>query len=72
MIKLNIQRYRDFTKEENDAREEWKGKNNNYGMNSRYDPLTPLGVEKYFEGLLEVEITNGQFDAIRKAVLDQF
>ncbi len=71
MIKLKIERYRDFTEEENKAREEWKQKNNRYGMNN-YDTLTPVGVEKYLENALDVEITNEQFEAIRKAVIDKF
>lgn len=74
MIKLKIERYRDFTEEENKAREEWKRENNKYGNIglSNYDMLTPKGVEKYFESALDVEITNEQFDAIRKAVLEKF
>jgi hypothetical protein len=71
MIKLKIERYRDFTEEEKKAREEWKRQNN------RYDRVfdggfTPAGVDKYFESALDVEITNEQFEAIRKAVLEQF
>ena len=71
MIKLKIEKYRDFTEEENKAREEWKRRNNNYGINN-YDTLTPAGIEKYLEQILNVEITNEQFDAIRKAVIDKF
>ena len=71
MIKLKIEKYRDFTEEENKAREEWKRKQNNYSM-SNYDTLTPSGVEKYFEKWLEVEITEAQWEAIKKAVLEVF
>jgi len=71
MIKLKIERYRDFTEEENKAREEWKQKNNRYGMNDM-GAFTPTGVEKYFESALDIEITNEQFEAIRKAVLEKF
>lgn len=71
MIKLKIEKYRDFTEEENKAREEWKRKNNNYYPNN-YDALTPSGVEKYFEKTMEVEITEEQWSAIRKAVLEVF
>ena len=71
MIKLKIERYRDFTEEENKAREEWKQKNNRYDR--VFDsPLTPSGIEKYFENAMDVEITNEQFEAIRKAVLENF
>ena len=71
MIKLKIEKYRNFTEEENKAREEWKRKNNNYQVNN-YDTLTSYGIEKYFEKLLEVEITEEQWSAIRKAVLEVF
>ena len=71
MIKLNIIRYRDFTEEENKAREELKQKNNRYGMNERVD-YTQVGTDKYFEGMMEVEITNEQFEAIRKSVIENF
>lgn len=71
MIKLKIEKYRDFTEEENKAREEWRQKNNRYGMND-VGQFTPNGVEKYFENALDVEITDEQFDAIRKAVLEKF
>lgn len=71
MIKLKIEKFRDFTEEENKAREEYKRKNNNYSMNN-YDTFTPYGVEKYFEKWLEVELTELQWEAIRKAVLEVF
>lgn len=71
MIKLKIERYRDFTEEENKERDEWKRKNNNYGMGN-YDTLTHSGVDKYLEDVLDVTITNEQFEAIRKAVLEKF
>ena len=71
MIKLKVEKYRDFTEEENKAREEWKRKNNNYSVNN-YDILTPSGIEKYLDKVLEVEITDEQFDAIKKAVLQSF
>lgn len=72
MIKLRIERYRDFTEEENKAREEWKRKNNNYNIGNRYDLLTPEGVEKYLERVMDVEITEEQFNKIREAVLKEF
>lgn len=72
MIKLQITRYRDFTEEENKAREDWKKETNQYGIMSKYDNLTPVGVEKYFEAVLESEITDEQFEVIRKAVLEKF
>lgn len=70
MIKLKIEKYRDFTEEENKAREEFKRKNNNYYPN--YGTLTPEGIEKYFEKWLEVELTNEQWEAVKKAVLEVF
>ena len=72
MIKLKIERYRDFTEEENKAREEFKRKHNNYGYDGGMATLTNVGVDKYFEGVMDVEITNEQFEAIRKAVLETF
>ncbi len=71
MIKLKIEKYRDFTEEENKAREEYQRKNNNYSM-GKYDTLTPYGIDKYFEKWLEVEITEAQWEAIKKAVLEVF
>lgn len=71
MIKLKIEKYRDFTEEENKAREEWKQKNNRYGMNDT-GSFTPTGRDMYFENAMDVEITNEQFKAIRKAVLEVF
>ena len=71
MIKLKIEKYRDFTEEENKAREEWKQKNNRYGMNEIVS-FTPTGRDMYFENAMDVEITNEQFEAIRKAVLETF
>lgn len=72
MIKLKIERYRDFTEEENKAREEWKQKNNRYGMNDSMASFTPTGKDMYFENAMDVEITNEQFEAIRKVVLEVF
>ncbi len=72
MIKLKIERYRDFTEEENKARGEWKQKNNRYGMNDSMSAFTQTGIDKYFEGMMDVEITKEQFEAIRKAVLEKF
>ena len=74
MIKLKIEKYRDFTEEEKKAREEFKQKNNRYGNDclGNYTSLTPYGVEKYFENALDAEITNEQFEAIRKAILEVF
>jgi hypothetical protein len=71
MIKLKIERYRDFTEEENKAHEEWKQRNNRYGMND-IGGFTQAGIDKYFENAMDVEITNEQFEAIRKAVLENF
>ena len=71
MIKLKIERYRDFTPEEIEAREKWKRENNRYGIND-VGVFTQVGIDKYFEGMMDVEITNEQFEAIRKAVLDTF
>jgi len=72
MIKLKIERYRDFTEEENEAREEWKRKNNRYGMNDSMSGFTKADCDKYFEGMMDAEITNEQFEAIRKAVIEKF
>ena len=71
MIKLKIEKYRDFTEEENKAREEWKRKNNNYYPNN-IDTMTLSGVDKYFEKTMEVAITEEQWNAIRKAVIEVF
>lgn len=71
MIKLKIEKYRNFTEEENKAREEWQRRNNNYGM-SNYNSLTPNGVEQYLINVLDVEITDEQFEALRKAVIEKF
>jgi hypothetical protein len=71
MIKLQITKYREFTEEEKKAREEWEKKNNRYGMND-FSALTPTGRDMYFETSMDVEITNEQFEAIRKAVLENF
>ena len=65
MIKINITRYRDFTEEELKTKEQ-------YQRQGRYDALTPLGLDKFMENTMEVEITNEQFEAIRKAVLEVF
>jgi hypothetical protein len=70
MIKLKIERYRDFTEEENKAREEGK-KRNGYSI-SNYETLRPYEMDKYLENSLDIEITNEQFEAIRKAVLEVF
>ncbi len=71
MIKLKIEKYRDFTEEEKKAREEFKRKSNNYYPNN-YDTLTPAGVEKYYEKWMEVELTDDQWKAIKKEVLKVF
>lgn len=70
MIKLKIERYRDFMPEEIEAREKWKRENNRYGIDAM--TLTPTGRDMYFENAMDVEITNEQFEAIRKAVLEKF
>ena len=72
MIKLKIERYRDFTPEEVEAREKWKREHNRYGMNDSMSGFTPNGIDMYFENAMDVEITNEQFEAIRKAVLEKF
>ena len=71
MIKLKIERFRDFTEEELKDQEEYKRRNNNYGY-SGMGTLTPTGREMYFEGLLDVEITEKQYEVIRRAVIDAF
>lgn len=71
MIKLKIERFRDFTEEEIKAREESKRSRNDYGY-SGMGTLTPTGRDMHFENALNVEITNEQFEAIRKAILEKF
>lgn len=55
---------------------EWEDKNKGYpqhmGMGFRENDK-PAVLSKYFtESILEIEITNEQFDEIRKAVIDKF
>ncbi len=73
MINLKITKYREFTKEEVEAREEYKRKNNRYntGFND-YETLTPNIENQYQLSVLNVEITDEQWGAIRKAVLENF
>lgn len=73
MINLKITKYRDFTKEELEAQEKHKREHNSYntGFNSM-DILTPHGERMYQLRIMDVEITDEQFDAIRKAVLEAF
>ena len=73
MINLKITKYRDFTKEEIEAREEYKMKTNRYntGFND-YETLTPNGENQYQLSVLSVEITDEQWESIRKAVLEKF
>lgn len=72
MINFKITRYREFTDKEKAELEEGNRKNNyNTGFNS-VDLLTPMGRSMYQERILDVEITNEQFEAIRKAVLENF
>lgn len=59
MIKLQITKYKDYTKEEIDN---MKGGNFNYN----------IPADKYVDSLLDVEVTEKQFEAIRKAVLEAF
>ncbi len=69
MIKLEITKFRDFTEEEKKEMQERRIRN---GGRFDYDTLTPSGFEKYLEKALTVEITEEQFNAIRKAVLENF
>ena len=71
MINLKITKYRDFTPEEIEAREEYKRKNNRY--NSGFNNFDNLVDEsKYQLNILNVEISEAQWEAIRKAVLENF
>lgn len=73
MINLKITKYRDFTSEELEAQEAFKRKNNNYNSGfNQYDTLTPNGISQYQLEIMNVEITDKQFDAIRKAVIENF
>jgi len=65
MIKLKIERYRGYTEEENKARKEYVG-------NRPYDGFQNVVPERYLENILDIEITENQFEAIRKAVLEVF
>lgn len=69
MIKFKIERYRDFTEEEKKEREEWNRKKYRNDM-MNYDDFR--GTDKYLESILDVLITEEQFVAIRKAVLESF
>lgn len=71
MINLKITKYRDFTPEEIEAREKYKRETNRYnsGFNT-YENL--INEEKYQLEILNVEITDEQFNAIRKAVIENF
>ncbi len=69
MIKLKIERYRDFTEDEIKARENWKRENNRFN-NSRMEDIPVVGL--YQENVLDVELTDEQFVAIKKAVLENF
>jgi hypothetical protein len=65
MIKLTINRFRDFTEEEKTEKRESR----KYCGLERDEPLYR---DKVMENTLEVEITDEQFEAIRKAVLEKF
>jgi hypothetical protein len=65
MIKLKIERYRDYTEEENKARKE-------YIRARPYDGFQNVVPERCVDNVLDIEITDNQFEAIRKAVLEVF
>jgi hypothetical protein len=71
MIKLQITKYREFTEEETNIRKQEARRNNRYGIDNFAD-MTPTGRDMYVENKMEVEITDEQFEAIRKAVLENF
>lgn len=73
MINLKITKYRDFTSEELEAQEAFKRKNNNYNSGfNQYDTLTPNRISQYQLEIMNAEITDEQFNAIRKAVIENF
>lgn len=68
MIKLKIEKYRDYTEEE--KREEAQ---NRINRDWQISPNQDIRREyKHCEGILDVEITDAQFEAIRKAVIEKF
>ncbi len=73
MINIQVTRYREPTAEEIERQEEHERKNGyrHSGFNET-DILTPMGRNMRQERILNVEITNEQFESIRKAILDKF
>lgn len=73
MINIQITRYREPTEKEIVRQEEHERKNGyrNTGFNET-DLLTPNGRNLRQERILNTEITEEQFEAIRKAVLEKF
>lgn len=69
MIKLKIEKYRDFTAEEKEESSNNR-KRNGYPVMS-YETI-PYERDRVIESVLDIEITNEQFEAIRKAVLEKF
>ena len=73
MINLKITKYRDFTKGELEAQEKHKREHNNYNTEfNNMDTLTLNGERMYQLRIMDVEITDEQFEAIRKAVIEKF
>jgi len=73
MINIQITRYRNETEEEKNTRLEFERKNGY--RDSRFnetDILTPYGRDIRQERILNTELTEEQFEAIRKAVLEKF
>lgn len=73
MINIQITSYRNETPEEKESRLDFERKNGyrNSGFNET-DLLTPHGKEMRQERILSTELTEEQFEAIRKAVIDKF
>lgn len=73
MINIQITRFREETAEERERQAEFERKNGyrNSGFNST-DILTPTGIGMRQERILNTEITEEQFEAIRKAILEKF
>jgi len=71
MINLKITKYRDFTAEEKTERKELEENRRKYSVNN-FDETRPYNRDRVVDGILEVEITNEQWEAIRKAVLEKF
>lgn len=71
MINLKITKYRDFTAEERAERKELEENRRKYSVNN-FDETRPYNRDRVVDGILDVEITNEQWEAIRKAVLENF